>query len=46
MVSSYITDNQRNRNIKVLMGDLKIALDSMCYEEFMGKQGLGVMNEN
>ena len=40
--------NQRNGNIKILMGDLnaKIGSDNIGYEEIMGKHGLGIMNEN
>ncbi|KAI8503757.1 hypothetical protein Bbelb_187280 [Branchiostoma belcheri] len=43
-----VLDRRRNKDITILMGDLnaKIGSDNTGYEEVMGKEGLGKMNEN
>ena len=43
-----IVQNRQRRNITIMMGDFnaKMGCDNTVCEEVMGKQGLGVMNDN
>ena len=43
-----ITEKLPRKDVNIIMGDAnaKVGSDNISYEEIMGKQGLGVMNDN